>query len=146
MVDRKNGFSLIEVLIVLAIFSSVIGLALPSAVHTVQQMQGQQFIEKLSADLYAAASEAISYRASVQVVVWKHNQFYTIQRMWELKRKKIAIPPGFTVVSNFASGTISFNDLGHVMQAGTIFITYPTGQKKRITVYMASGRFQVSAE
>lgn len=130
----------------LSIFASVLGVALPSAVHAVRQMQGQQFIEQLSADLYAAASEAISHRGIVHVVVQQQHSSYTVQRMWEMKRKKVTAPPGFTIASNFASGTLSFNDVGHVLQAGTIFITYPNGQRKRITVYMASGRFQIRAE
>lgn len=143
---RHSGFSLIEVLIVLAIFGGMLCIALPSVVHTFRYMQGEQFIDMLGADIYLAANEALSHRGQVRIVFYPQNDFYTVQRMWELKKKKVMIPAGFSVTNNFKNGTLIFNELGHVTQAGTISIVYPDSTRKKMTVYMASGRFSVSTE
>lgn len=143
---RNSGFSLIEVLLVLAIFGGMLCIALPSVVHTFRHMQGEQFIDMFGADIYLAANEALSYRGQVRIVFYSQSEFYTVQRMWELKKKKVMIPAGFSVTNNFKNGTIIFNELGHVIQAGTISIVYPNSMKKKVTVYMASGRFSVNTE
>ncbi|CEH28512.1 hypothetical protein AM501_21895 [Aneurinibacillus migulanus] len=143
---RNSGFSLIEVLLALAIFGGMLCIALPSVVHTFRHMQGEQFIDMLGADIYLAANEALSYRGQVRIVFYPQSEFYTVQRMWELKKKKVMIPAGFSVTNNFRNGTIIFNELGHVIQAGTISIVYPNSMKKKVTVYMASGRFSVNTE
>jgi prepilin-type N-terminal cleavage/methylation domain-containing protein len=141
---RRNGFSLIEVVITVAILSSVVGIAIPSFVRTMQEMEGDQFIQLLCADMYLAANEALSYRAQVRITFDSWNRIYIVQRMWETQKKKVKIPPGFSLLTNFSSSYIAFNELGHVLQAGTITIMYPNGKVKKITVYMASGRFAVS--
>ncbi|GEN35007.1 GspH/FimT family pseudopilin [Aneurinibacillus danicus] len=141
---HKNGFTLIEVLIVVAILGGVLGFAIPSAMQIMRHMQGDQFIETLSADLYLAANEALSYRGIVRVKFEPWNGIYVVHRIWETYQKKVKIPAGFVVSYNFGDGTLIFNELGHVLQGGTITVVYPNGVAKKITVYMVSGRFAIS--
>jgi Tfp pilus assembly protein FimT len=129
---------------VFAIWAVLLSLAVPSFLQMVQRLQGQCFMEKLSVDIIYAANEALSQRGKVKIEFSIDYNQYVVRRSWQMGRRIVNVPRGFTIYSNFNNGTIVFNELGHVGQAGSFYLVYPDGMKKRLTVYMASGRVAVS--
>jgi prepilin-type N-terminal cleavage/methylation domain-containing protein len=145
-IRNERAFSVMECLVVLVIIGVFMTIAMPGFKKTVMELQGKQFIGQLSADLYWAANVSRSRGLGVDIVIDVNNQCYKVRTVWDGIQKTVQVPKGFTVWSNFSSLLISFNKFGHVAQAGTLSVIYPDGTKRKITVYMASGRFMVSSQ
>lgn len=77
---KKNGFTLAEMLLVLAIFLLLVNLSVPLALSTLRKIEEKQFFQILTADIYLAQSEALLQLNEPVELLFKQDQF-VIQRI-----------------------------------------------------------------
>ena len=139
---RQRGFTLIEVLLTLAVLVGMLVVVMPVIEYSIQRIQERQCMERLTADLYLAASEARRRRSNI-IISFTPDAAYTIRTQYGALLKSVPIPAGFHIYHNFPVAGFHFTHLGHISRAGTIRLINPDGRERKIVLYMASGRFQI---
>jgi prepilin-type N-terminal cleavage/methylation domain-containing protein len=138
---NKDGFTLLEVLITLAIIVSACFVVMPQIQHTLQDIQGRQYVDELTFNLYMASNTAITRHAAINFIIDPATKTYIISQTAARPLKIVPLPPDFTLYNTFTLSRFSFNSLGHISKSGTIQVVFPDGKVKKLTLYMAGGRF-----
>ncbi|WP_208970429.1 competence type IV pilus minor pilin ComGD [Listeria valentina] len=79
MKNSANGFTLAEMLLVLAIFLLLISCSVPPAFRSLRKIEEKQFFQILKADIYLAQSEALLQQSEPVELRFKRDQLI-IQR------------------------------------------------------------------
>lgn len=126
---RESGFTLIELMLAIAIFGILIAIALPNF----SEMVINQRVRSASSDLFAtllyARSEAIKRNAPISVVrsgaVWEAG--WSVQTSGTVTVLKRQDPYTRITISGPASGTLTFGGNGRPLAGATVFfMVYPT--------------------
>src|SRR5690625_6072980 len=115
----KNGFTLLEVMVVLAIWSVLLLLTTPIIFKQIDKQEENQFFETFQADvLYIQSLAMVSKEEEVRIKFY--DQSYSILQG---RNKTVAreIPNDWQVNTRILS-SISFNEKGTIRQPGTIEI------------------------
>lgn len=139
---QQRGFTLVEVLLTLAVLVGMLAVVMPVIEYSIQRIQERQCMEQLTADLYLAASEARCRRSNI-IISFTPDAAYTIRTQYGSLLKSVPLPAGFRIYHNFPVTGFHFTPLGHISRAGTIRLINPEGEERKIVLYMASGRFQI---
>lgn len=119
MNTEKNGFTLIESLIVLAIFSILLLIAVPLSLNFLENREEHEFLRNLEMDLLFIQSQAMSTGDFVRIEMQKDQYLIhegdTVSKVREL-------PKGFSIDTRVYGKDISFNMKGSVRKSGTIAI------------------------
>ena len=136
---RTRGFTLIELMVALAVAGVLMGLAVPSFFESTARARLQGAINELAIDLQYARSEAVRERAPVTLTVAASGASYTIANATRTL-KAVTLPAG---VSLTADATVSYDALRGMAQA-TVFNATITGVRGNLRVSTnAVGRVQV---
>ena len=136
---RTRGFTLIELMVALAVAGVLMGLAVPSFFESTARARLQGAINELAIDLQYARSEAVRERAPVSLTVAASGASYTIANATRTL-KAVTLPTG---VSLTADATVSYDALRGMAQA-TVFNATITGVRGNLRVSTnAVGRVQV---
>ncbi|MGK7377761.1 competence type IV pilus minor pilin ComGD [Planococcus sp. 1R117A] len=136
---KETGFTLIEMLLVLAVLMTVVGIAIPSYRTFEADKEEDRFFDLLLRDIYFAQSESYRTQAPVMVVFREADHAYEV--IWNLKK---GLPPRKIPLSVKVKKTSNINGVyftanGSVSSAGTIYFSTSTGDKSMI-VHLGKGR------
>jgi prepilin-type N-terminal cleavage/methylation domain-containing protein len=114
-----KGFSLLEILTVLAIFVVLSGIAVSSMTKWINRAKVKSFAEKLLSDIQGARSLSLKYGSS-RVRFFPNK--YQIYAPPDVLRKSVETPQGITISENFGS-TLNFYVNTLPAKNGTVTIT-----------------------
>ncbi len=133
------GFTLIEVVIVVAIIAIIIGAATPAMMGYLRQKGVREAADQLNMDLQRAKLLAISRNANCSILFDEPNNRYTITLTNQIVsldryRGEVAfLPP----IPN--PPMITFNPQGLGVDAGSVFLINATGTRYELRTSMAGG-------
>lgn len=115
---KKNGFTLLEMLVVLSLWSVLILLSVPLNFANLEKQQDKQFLETFKFDVMYIQSLSIGSPHQATVIEFTESDYTVIDRTGKilLKRK---VPSGSTLKYR-TNRQISFNNHGSIRKAGTI--------------------------
>ena len=136
---RTRGFTLIELMVALAVAGVLMGVAVPSFFESTARARLQGAINELAIDLQYARSEAVRERAPVSLTVAASGASYTIANA-SRTLKAVTLPSGVTLT---ADASVSYDALRGMAQAA-VFNAAIAGVSGNLRVSTnAVGRVQV---
>jgi hypothetical protein len=117
-------------------------LAIPAIMNIGKQVEGELFLQLLSADLHLAQMEALSREEEVRVYL-SLNTITTVQAAQKLR--EVYIPKHFTLRSNYPKQVILFRKTGQV-QGEAIWLYKGKQMLGKIVLQVASGRPKVELQ
>ncbi|RKD25525.1 hypothetical protein BEP19_00845 [Ammoniphilus oxalaticus] len=139
---NHNGYSLLELAVALAIFSTLLLISVPHIHHAVKRYQTAQFLEQLTNDLSLVAAEARAKKGAAYLSVVPNSRSYYIS-FNGVRRPMVFAPNGMTFTSNFNDDRLWFRIDGQVSQGGTFKLLERNGRGYHIVVQLSSGCFDV---
>ncbi|WP_010530980.1 competence type IV pilus minor pilin ComGD [Lentibacillus jeotgali] len=122
---QSNGFTLIEVLFVLAVLSILILIAVPIQVSVLDKKTEESFLETLEMDLLYTQSLSYNSRTDYRLAFFPDQDRYIIKSTENRDILERKIPEGWTINKRIMP-TISFNKNGTILEPGTMAIQTPT--------------------
>ncbi|MBS4209610.1 competence type IV pilus minor pilin ComGD [Bacillus sp. FJAT-50079] len=139
--NRQDGFTLIEMLVVISVLTILLSFSLFSFKHFHDWMQRELFITQLQSDLYYAQAFAINRKESVHVKFLKEeNQYEAVAQSGELLLKRKIRTPIYISELSVLSYTITSE--GTVSHFGTVTFKHQD-HSIQLTFYIGRGRFNV---
>lgn len=132
----QNGFTMIELMVVVAIAALLIAVAVPSFVDQIGRRRLEGVANELVADLFYARTEAVSKNKQVQLASDAAGTSYTINYVVSAVTPALKTHPFASGVASTAGATIVFDPLrGGAPTANTIDLTSSqTGASLRASV------------
>lgn len=132
---RKNeeGFTLLELLIVLTIISIVSLFVLPSMFKTVTNIKGQHYFERLQSDIFMIQNSVL--KREVKAYIYFVNKNYIISETNKLTIKWN--PEG--LMNEYRPGNIMFSTKGNIKNPSS-FIFKNEHKRYKLTFPFGSGR------
>ena len=138
---RQRGFTLIELMVVLAVAAVLLSVGVPSFFESTTRARLEGAVNELAIDLQYARSEAVRERAIVVLLVAANGGSYTISNP-TATLKTVSLPAGVTLS---ADSRVSYDALRGLSQA-TTFTAAASGLMPTLRVSTnALGRVQVCA-
>jgi len=137
--DHKNGFTLLEVLIVLIIWSTLILLIVPTNFKQIEKQQEQSFFETLAFDILYTQTLSTTTKDYIQINLYEDH--YTIWRGYGEIILTRDIPSGWVIKPNLFLN-ISFDHRGRIRKAGS-FIIQTKNREYAVVFPFGKGRHHV---
>lgn len=137
---RKNGFTLIEMLFILAILSILILLFIPAFNHSIQNHQVNQFLYVLHSDVLFMQNLSTGNKTDIRMI-FKDNHYIVSNYLTNdiyLERKY----PNELTIETRTLNYVSFNDKGSIRYPGTIQIK-SAHKNYRLVFPLGKGRFYI---
>ncbi|EIT84490.1 ComG operon protein 4 [Fictibacillus macauensis ZFHKF-1] len=136
-----NGFTLIELMIVLAIGSTLLAVATIYFQKSYQTKEMRLFLEKLERDLYYTQRLALQSESPVYLQ-WRDTEHrYVIGSSQWTVYKEVKMPSHVKVVaSTLPSTQVVYNSRGNISAAGTLLIS-SEHQRYKLVFLLGKGRF-----
>ena len=136
---RQRGFTLIELMVALAVAIVLMGVAVPSFFESTARARLQGAVNELAIDLQYARSQAVRERAAVALTVAADGASYTITDPTSTL-KTVTLPRGVTLTANT---TVSYDAL-RSLSAAALFDATVSGVSGGLRVNTnALGRVQL---
>ncbi|MDD3839218.1 MAG: prepilin-type N-terminal cleavage/methylation domain-containing protein [Clostridia bacterium] len=150
MVSNTNGFTLIEIITVLAIIGIALACFSPGLMHLYEQWQLDTFVDNFIMDIRFSRQLAISkgYRHLVELNLEGKYYYLRGDYVTQPSLKKVELPVCIqTITTTFKKNpsgyiTIIFNENGAPGGGGTIEFSTKNDKKATITVLPVTGRVQ----
>ncbi|GGK19323.1 competence protein ComG [Caldalkalibacillus thermarum] len=142
----QAGFTLVEMLMVLAIFAIVVTMVIPVYHVPHQHLEMEDFFQQLENDLFLAQQTALTELQHVEVEFNPVNSLYIVRYRYGETIFLRRFPDGVSMSTNFPRNRFHFNRHGHISQGGRLFFYYetPNGTETRTYIFqLASGRYRV---
>lgn len=137
-IREEEGFTLLEVMLVLALLSSSLILANSIAYRQSVKLEEAQFFLLLEQDLLAAQAMALELHTPVVIRFFYAESKYTMTA--QLKTiKTVWFPKTVHYLSSSYLKTIEYTATGNVVNFGTCYFTTTSG-KITLTMYIGKGR------
>jgi general secretion pathway protein H len=143
--EAPRGFTLLELLIVLALISLVLGLVVPSLYRNVKRERDRASVRQLSAVLRLARSTAVTQRQRVRVFVDVNAGRYLLEKprkVGDLSGVSVTEPHLVWPGQDRRRGYIAFYGDGS-SSGGRLALVGPAGQRHVIEVEIITGRVTV---
>ncbi|MBS2969671.1 prepilin-type N-terminal cleavage/methylation domain-containing protein [Metabacillus sp. KIGAM252] len=146
--SRRNGFTLIETLIVLSIFSVLSLTAIVSFKPIQEELIVEQFFDQLQKDILYAQQHAVMIRVPCTLLFDENETGYRIREgradvSADLIKRRL--PEGMKLITDTLGLKVSFLANGNISASGKVRIVYRQ-QTYQITFYLGKGRFVVSKQ
>jgi len=144
---NKSGFTLMELMITIAIISILAAIAIPNAISWRRNSQFTSAVREVKGNMERTRLFAIRSNAPADLVFVDGANSFTTVRRERVAGALNAIPQvhqfdgGITLTSTFGGGTLSFNNRG-LANPGTVTINGPNGLTRNIVVVI-TGNSQV---
>jgi competence protein ComGD len=142
----QQGFTLVEMVMVIGIVSIVLTLVIPLFHPTEQVLEYERFFQLLEDDLFLAQQSALSNSTVIEVEFNIVNKFYTVRDRYGDLIVKRSLPEGLSVSTNFDRNRIRYNRQGNISQGGRLFFVYKVGERTKMKTYVfqvGTGRYRV---
>ncbi|WP_145990743.1 MULTISPECIES: type II secretion system protein [Planomicrobium] len=134
----NKGFSLLEVVIVLALLMATIGIGLPAYNQIAVQKEEERFFQLLKNDIYFAQTEAYRSGLSVSVMFREVGRYDLVQNQFSpISSREFPDSVILQKTSNLSS--IGYWSNGSVIASGTLRFLTSTGERT-IVVHLGKGR------
>ena len=138
---RRRGFTLIELMVVLAVAAVLLSTAMPSFLESTARSRLEGAVNELAVDLQYARSEAVRERATIVLQVAPDGVSYAI-RSPHATLKTVALPAGVTLG---AGTTVRYDALRGLADAVNISAAVNGVSPTLRVAVNALGRVQVCA-
>lgn len=116
---KQNGFTLLEMLVVLGMWSILILLSAPILFSSLDKQQEKQFLETLQSDVLYVQSMSIGSPEKNIVIRFNKNQYSILDNLTRESFITRELPADYVLDSRTAKN-ISFNKRGNISKPGTI--------------------------
>ena len=138
---EEKGFTLVEVLLVLALLTSSLVIANSIAYRQSVKLEEAQFFLLLEQDLLAAQAMALELHTPVVIRFFYSESKYTVTA--QLKTvKTVWFPKTVQFSPSSYLKTIEYTSTGNVVNFGTCYFSTTSG-KLTLTMYIGKGRVQL---
>ena len=139
---NKNGFTLIEMLVVLSVLSIIILLAVPLQFSSLTKQEENQFIELFMHDVLLIQNQA-SMNSTESMFIRFHDDHYLIIQRRKQPFAKRNYPNGWSFVG--ANRLLEFSESGSVLNPRVILM-YSKEERIAFTFPLGKGRFYVERD
>lgn len=144
MTDKK-GYTLIELLIVIALFSILLSIALPNLAFYRNIMERQE-ISEFKKDLLFARNSAIVENKSYTVAFNHERNSYNIKTGSRPPIKSKTFNHGLKLTENKLANSFIFTPSGATANSNTIYINTKKDKRYVVTLTPATGRIEIKLE
>ena len=141
---KKNGFTLIEMLLTLSILSILFLLTIPVQSDLLTKQQEKQFIELLQQDVLFLQNQSSKHRRD-EMYIRFYDDYYSILSWINEPYAHREYPAGWTLVANNQTRLIRFVQTGTILQPRTL-VMYTPSEKIYIVFPLGKGRFYIEKE
>jgi general secretion pathway protein H len=141
MASQTRGFTLIELILVLALIALLAGLTLPAVGRGVDALQVRAEVGSFAAFLRYAREQAITRREAQEVTINPDAHLLTLRAAGaESSRATRRLSPRISITADSPTGlTITFSP-GGVSTGGSFRLVGPDGRAYRVSVNPLTGR------
>ena len=149
---KANGFSLVELMIVIVIFGIMMTLSVPSFSRFLQTWKLHGEVDQMAAALRTARSAAVmkNINAVFQFDMNQGNYFYFedddrdgTRDSGEYRSAMFALTPGIHFDSQTLGGTVvTFGPKGNTAQSGSILLENGLEKQRRVTIFGGTGNIR----
>ncbi|WP_280513366.1 competence type IV pilus minor pilin ComGD [Planococcus glaciei] len=136
---KQGGFTLLEMLLVLAVLMTVVGIAIPSYRTFETEQQEDRFFDLLLRDIYYAQSETYRSKTSVMVVFRENDRTYEVIQNFRKLLPARKLPPSVSILKTSNIDGVYFTANGSVTSAGTMRFATSTGERSMV-IHLGKGR------
>ncbi|MCP2034941.1 competence protein ComGD [Planomicrobium sp. HSC-17F08] len=130
---------MLEMLLVLAILMTMVGIAIPSYRTFETEQQEDRFFDLLLRDIYYAQSETYRSKTSVMVVFRQSDRTYEVIQNFRKLLPTRKLPPSVSILKTSNIDGVYFTANGSVTSAGTMWFSTSTGERSMV-IHLGKGR------
>ena len=143
---EKKGYTLIELLIVIALFSIFLSISLPNMSFFTAMRQKQE-INEFKKDLLFARNSAIVENKSYRVSFYIDKNTYSIRESGKDKAiKSKTFSNGLKLNEDVIVGSFVFTPSGATGNSGSLYIEAMRNNRYKVTLTPATGRIEIKLE
>jgi len=120
MKQKRNGFTLIECLITMAVVSILVMIAVPLTLRQINKYQESSFFQLVEHDLLIAQSLAMVTEDKIYMTI---DPYYYKIHSKENTYVQRSLPKGYVIHTKSMNNPISFNINGSIRKPGTMVLT-----------------------
>ncbi|MGY0692929.1 competence type IV pilus minor pilin ComGD [Virgibacillus sp. FSP13] len=140
---KKNGFTLLEVIFILGIWSLLILLSLPIQFSLLDKQEAEQFFRTFESDLLYMQNMSFASKDNIRLSIDAENNRYTIFRHTNEKLIERNIPKEWQIDKRTLQKPISFNEFGTIRNPGRLKIITKK-QEYEIIFPLGKGRYYIA--
>jgi len=135
-----NGFTLIEIFVVIFIISIIIGMSFGGLKILQPSMRLSATVSDLATDLHYIQQQAVSEQFNYGISFFIETDEYQILKYMtstttqEISTKSLAQGIGFQAIQGFTDNVVVFNPYGSVKEAGSVLLTNTKEEIKIINI------------
>ncbi|WP_270179256.1 competence type IV pilus minor pilin ComGD [Alkalihalobacillus sp. CinArs1] len=137
-----SGYTLIEILIVLSVFSILLGMVILQITPTQTASSTRQFLEKLQSDIRYTQQLAYSTGKPHRLSIAPSSHTYTIINNAANVVKSVKLPENITIHQGTLGHQIIYVGSGNIQKAGTLLIS-DGKEEYKLVVQLGAGRFYI---
>ncbi|WP_353048283.1 competence type IV pilus minor pilin ComGD [Planococcus sp. ISL-110] len=139
MVVKEQGFTLLEMLLVLVVLMAIVSVSIPGYQAFAVKKEEQRFFDVLQQDIYFAQSQSYSLGKTAKVVFRETKGTYEIFTDLQSVVSSRKLPDSVALKKTSNLNEIYFNSNGSVVQSGTFRFATSSGEKT-LVVHLGRGR------
>jgi competence protein ComGD len=140
---RNNGYTLIEALIVVLIFTTLLSWSFFSLSPLKDHIEKKAFIASIQSDLYYLQSYSSNYQATVKLTFYPNKNMYSARDMESGNIVTSRELPTYTsIVYNSSLKEVTFYPNGNTNKFGSLYLQVQDSFIK-LTMQIGQGRFDV---
>lgn len=142
-VRKDGGFTLLEMLLVLAIVMTAVAISIPAYKAYTEKQEERRFFERLMHDIYAIQSESYANVSATGINFRGSLNSYDIVHSFHGKVEIRPFPKSVKLSASSNLTSIYFASNGSISASGTIHFDTSTGRRS-LVVHLGKGRVVLS--
>lgn len=140
---HKNGFTLVEMLLVLLLVLVLSSLAISYGNKGIQEQETTHFFNQLNSDTLLLQQLALKEKKKMDLEFNYKNHYYVLRyRETQKIIYRRIMPKSMKMGVGSTLNKIGFNEKGNASYVGKLTLVY-FGGKKEVSVYLGTGRLEI---